>query len=905
MLFVVIAAVFAAGCAPESALPVLEETTAAEAPAPKAKNVDDANDERKQAEELDALGLKIEAADQFEGAAWTFNKLDHPDQAIACLGRAIHLWQFLGNAKKEARALNYRAHFLINGKGDRLRAEADYRNARELALRVGDKELQAEVNSNMGALLQRFGDFRGARQSYEDALDILTGTVGLEQRQVDNLRNLAHLSDIEGNLSGAELLLNRAHAIQIENGLPQHQILADLGWQMVLGHRDESALPLFNEALKQRPLSPKDESLFLDRLGTALSNLGRFDEARIAYRKALSKAREPKQPGAELGILTNLCILSVEEPEKSFFAPRVKSDCGELLDAIPYGDTNRQASAYYWQSRYLEHEGRMAEAIDAGKKSIELLEGMRSNLEGSNNRTNFLEDRSNYFRRLIALQMAAHRAHPQEGQDRRAIETSERLRARSLLELWAEPGSDKVRSSDQELLESRKSKLAELDRLEAQRNESGGKARLSQTINELDVVEHRLRQSSTGDSATQLPHLDLDALRGRLEGDTALVDVLLAEPRSHLWIIEKKGIRSFELPSGADLETAARDYLKLLADPRASSADAELWDSGHSLARLLFGEHQEKLKDLPPRLVFIGDGPLQSFPIAALPRLGSSFEDPRYLIDDFEVVHLPALSLLDPFYAPRPGALPTRPAIVLADTLHRNDGEPGGYQGLSEEDLARYFPQERPQFPLGRLRFADLEAELLEDRFAKLPVKFARGPEASKSLALSAETGQYSIVHFSSHGWQDPDQVELSGISFSEVDAAGKAVDGDLLLQDLYSLHWHAQLVVTSACQTGVGGHFRLEGVNGLAQGFFHIGARRALVSLWKVESQSTALLMDYFYLHLLTGQAPGAALRKAGLDLRRDAKRQRRPWNSPYYWAPFVLIGDWNAFEVPPGNAR
>ena len=819
----------------------------------------------RQAKLLEADGKLFEAAVKRDEAGQALLNEGQNLEAIEVFDRTIAHWRSVGEGAREARALNLRG-LCYYWTLDHRRAEADFELALEKALRAGEVMAHASAISNLGMVRQAAGNLGEARQLYENALELLDGAAGLEQNMVNMLRILAQMSWLQGERAEAWQLLARAKSIQEANGLEPELILSDQAWVKILDGSNEEALELLRLALANPDaLEPMDEVLILDRLGTALVNLSQVAEARATYRLSLDKVRRLEWKGADLGILTNLCRLAIRFPQQEI--DEGDRDCEALKSAVHSADPNRQASAYHWYSQYLAKRGNFQKAFEAGERSIELQETLRSKLKGPNKRSAFLEDRSTYFRRQVDLYMQAHHADPHAGYDLQAIRTSERMRARSLLELWVEPGIDPLTISDQGLIQFR---------------------------------DDRLRES-VGGRRGAAPALDLAYLHDRLDDGTALVDLVLGAEKSYLWIIGRDGIRSFDLPPEEELQKAATEYLGPLANPRDSADLSLLWHKGYALHRLLWGEQEERLEGLPPRLVFVGDGELQQFPISALPRRGSTPEKPKYLIDDFEVVHLPALSVLDPFYSPPKNALPTRSAILLADPLYRLDsGSPISLDPLSEQDLSRFLPGGRPDYPLGRLPFAALEAERIVTRFGPRRIDVALGPLASKSLVLSPRVADYSIVHLTSHGWGDSDQIELSGVQLSEVDEAGRAVDGKVRLQDLYSLRWRAQLVVASACQTGIGGHYRLEGVGGLAQGFFHVGARRALVSLWQVESESTAYLMDQFYRQLLAGTPPGSALRAASLELRRQAQRERRPWESPFYWAPFVLIGDWSSFEIP-----
>src|SRR5205085_6929645 len=117
-----------------------------------------------------------------------------------------------------------------------------------------------------------------------------------------------------------------------------------------------------------------------------------------------------------------------------------------------------------------------------------------------------------------------------------------------------------------------------------------------------------------------------------------------------------------------------------------------------------------------------------------------------------------------------------------------------------------------------------------------------------------------------------------------------KAQDGFLRLHEIFNLELNADLVVLSACETGLGREIKGEGVIGLTRGFMYAGASRVVTSLWNVDDLATAELMKLFYRGMLKeGLRPATALRIAQYEL----SRQRR-WTSPYFWAGFVLQGEW-----------
>jgi CHAT domain-containing protein len=162
--------------------------------------------------------------------------------------------------------------------------------------------------------------------------------------------------------------------------------------------------------------------------------------------------------------------------------------------------------------------------------------------------------------------------------------------------------------------------------------------------------------------------------------------------------------------------------------------------------------------------------------------------------------------------------------------------------------------------------------------------------EANKQRVMAAGLSQYRLLHFATHGVLDNENPELSGLLLSRIDEDGRPKDAFLRLDDIYNLKLNADLVVLSACNSGLGKDVRGEGIVGLVHGFMYAGTSRVVASLWKVDDDATAELMVHFYEGMFRAkQSPAAALRTAQL-----AMWQQRRWHAPYYWAAFVLQGDY-----------
>ncbi|MEO1376254.1 MAG: CHAT domain-containing protein, partial [Cyanobacteria bacterium J06635_10] len=162
--------------------------------------------------------------------------------------------------------------------------------------------------------------------------------------------------------------------------------------------------------------------------------------------------------------------------------------------------------------------------------------------------------------------------------------------------------------------------------------------------------------------------------------------------------------------------------------------------------------------------------------------------------------------------------------------------------------------------------------------------------DANYNLATSKNLNQYQILHFATHGFVNPEQPELSGIVLSLFSKDGEQIPGYLRLADLFEQDYPAELIVLSACETGLGKNVSGEGIVGLTRGLMYAGAARVALSLWQVDDKGTSVLMQEFYKQMLQGnKTPSQALRAAQRKLWANPD-----WRNPHYWAAFTFQGEW-----------
>jgi CHAT domain-containing protein len=141
-------------------------------------------------------------------------------------------------------------------------------------------------------------------------------------------------------------------------------------------------------------------------------------------------------------------------------------------------------------------------------------------------------------------------------------------------------------------------------------------------------------------------------------------------------------------------------------------------------------------------------------------------------------------------------------------------------------------------------------------------------------------------IHFATHGLLDEKQPELSGLVLTR--HPGSREDGLLQVYEIFNLQLDADLVVLSACDTGLGTMVSGEGLVGVTRALLYAGARSVVVSLWQVDDSSTPGLMISFYRHLDQDVDKAESLRQAKLEMIRQGQ-----FSQPFYWAPFILIGE------------
>jgi CHAT domain-containing protein len=688
---------------------------------------------------------------------------------------------------------------------------------------------------------------------------------------------------------------------------------------------------------------PRVEALLLLTLALQHSFERETQKALARYEQALPLFRAEYDRNGQGVALFGICMSHIS----NYNYPKGFDYCAQAL-AIQRATGNIQAESLTLKQIAIgeRERGNLAASLTAIESAVANVESVRTKVISPELRLTFFAGSQDYYEFYIDLLMLLHKQRPNDGFDGKALQAVERARARSLLDTLTEANADIRQGVDAALLQREREIQQRLNakaqtqwQLLSQRHSETQAAALAAEveglIKDFQQVEAQIRKTSPHYSALMQPRsLTLKEIQTQvLDADTLLLVYSLGEERSYLWAVTSSSITSHELPKRDDIETAAQRFYDLLIarnvrktdetsverTARIEKADAGIPAAAAALSQMVLAPVTGQLGN--KRLVVVADDVLHFVPFAALPVVAGQASGTnrqrratRLLIEDHEIVNLPSASALAVIRNEVGGrSRAPRSVMALADPVFmKNDVR---FKASRDNDVSKKVPtpdngvaapgpsKDRqlvkaaedtgiisagmnvPRLP-GTRQEAEQIGAMVSANERRIALDFA----ASRDTATSAELGQYRYVHFSTHGLLNSVHPELSGLVLSLVNERGEVQDGFLRAHEIFNLKLSPEVVVLSACQTGMGKNVRGEGLVSLTRGFMYAGAPRVTVSLWGVSDLGTTELMVRFYQGMLKeAMRPAAALRAAQVSLMNDKR-----WASPYYWAPFTLQGEW-----------
>jgi CHAT domain-containing protein/Tfp pilus assembly protein PilF len=859
----------------------------------------------------------------------------HPERAMELYEQAREGFHRLGDPSREGNMyINIGLHY--DTWGEWREAFASYNKALEL---LDDGEAAGEtdrsfINSKRASAYYNIGSLYASLGQYTEGLGYLQKSLDLRapNEQGPTLMWFGYTHVLSGEPSKALEYCDRAIKLQEQTEDPRRaQSYTVMGMaQDALGNH-EKAIEYFDKALEiqqnKKTLDFKGQAITLDKRGPAFAALGEVAKGRRDLETALIRWRTYKDRNGEASSLFHLARIERDSGNLDVALANAEA-ATKLIEPLRANVVGQQLRASYF-----------ADKVDYYELYIDLLmhSPVVENTEASTI-TAFEASERARARGLLDLLSEADLASGTLTDPALArLLEKHRLLQRSILIKSAQRSQALAKNSTP-------TNLGELDHDFANLNSE-------QDAVEAQIRAQYPRYAALMSSQPQ----GAETIQQQLDDNTLLLEYSLGEKRSFVWAVTPNSIRGFELPGRERIEKTASRVIEALTvrnrdeknetwpqrQLRIAKAEAGYSVASAELSKLIIAPLAAELGQ--KRLVVVADGALQLVPFGALPAPGDAVDaqnaklkppsndstpdhGPR-LIDQHEIITLPSASVLALQRRELRNRQPAPFAVaVLADPVfddqdvriakapgignqHRKETAITGQGGeiipaRSEHSSSSRLSNAKSALSgalrdvgisgdgkLPRLSLSRQEARAIARAVSPGQTLSALDFKASRETATSPELSKYRIIHFATHGVLDLEHPELSGIVLSMVDEKGQPQDGYLRLHEIYNLNLPAEMVVLSACQTGIGKQVKGEGLIALTRGFMYAGAARVVASLWKVDDAATSELMAEFYKQMFTNKLkPAAAVRAAQVKMSQEKR-----WQSPYYWSGFFLQGEWN----------
>ena len=789
---------------------------------------------------------------------------------------------------------------LASGRGEFARAESLYLHALSVWRAREQWADAADVRRGLGQLAMRRGNYRAARAELQGALALYDET-GLTDDALAVRREIADVFAASGDLQAALLTLRRAQRIadsavtspgirgsialaradlaaQLNDRVEAQRLYAVAsllfrragdrdgeaeaqqgeGLLFLLADDDRRAAPLLDAALRTQTSSGNQRAAAITRIALGQISARRGDA--VGARRQLVRAAgelerlgDPVAFAAALGERAELeavagyraaaeslftaALLAVGERVAPHVTWRLHAGLGGVLRA--YGATARAASEM------------LAGIVDIERAGRSLILAER--------RSGFLADKWSVYTELALLER-------DRGHFDAAFHLSERVRARELIELLGQ-GRIELTDTTPDLVareQDLRRRIAELTR-DAQRTSATGERgpefsaigavtreallRAQESYADL-LLEMRERAPRHAALISSVPPSWRDVARG-LESDEAFVEYLVSERTSLAFVVTRDTAVTVDLAIGRHELAKLVDFVRGTLQPRGSSRLDSLWRAPLRTlhAALIAPVEESGLLARKTRLTLAPHAELHYLPFAALIDRATG----RYLVERYEIV--------------------MTPSAAASMVLEKRESRPATSWALA------YAP--RPEaLPASREEVTALAR--LSGRTARIAV----GREATEE-AFRRDAPTSRVIHLATYGVLNKQNPLFSYVEL----APGGTEDGRLEVHEVFGMRLTADLVVLSACQTALGSG-AISDVPagddwvGLVRAFLHAGATRVVASLWVVQDQPTAVLMQPFY---QSYERLGAA---AALATAQRALLAMPATTHPFYWAGFEVVG-------------
>jgi len=833
---------------------------------------------------------------------------DHP-KALTYFKRALGISEEIEDIEDQGIHLSNIG--IVYRKLDNLHKALEYyKRALKIARQVGNKRSEGIRLGNIGIVYKRLGDFPRALVYYEQALKIARE---IEDRSGEK-RHLGNIGVIYRNLGDyAKALEYHKQALEIARELgakrSQARHLGNIGIVYYELGNYPKALKYFEQSLMiARETEDKEGAgICLGNIGLVLTDSGDFAKAFEFYEQALKIDREignRKSQGFVLNGLGNVSFKLGDYSRSVEYYKKALAIGQEIRSPAEVWEAHAGLAAAY------EEQGKYEKSFSHYRQAVEEIENVRSLLPTEEFKAGFLESKMEVYEKVIHLLANLHKQQSLKNYDKEAFHYAERARARAFLDILAEARADVRSGIEPEFKQRERSILRKLSRIQTQLRNPNLSAQdwrkltsgLKRLEDEHEALKREIRRKNPryANLIYPRPYRLSQVQKQVLDENAALLEFSLGKERSFVWLITKEHSSLHSLPGQDDIERKVEQHLQTISKPVGlTNPFSRHYFLGYELYTMLLGPVIGELEG-KSHLIIVPDGILHYLPFETLiTQKVNQDEGVNYLLKDYQISYAPSASVLG--YLQDEGKKVRRKRLQLlafGDPSFGRISEMAAARGeenmavemeLNAEETANRGLYERRGFTFRRLPFSGTEVMEIADLFPPSEKTVYLGERAKEEVVKSEALERFKYIHFATHGIIEQKVPSRSGIVLTLDEDPTE--DGFLQVNEIFNLKLDADVVVLSACQTGLGRLRKGEGIIGLARAFMYAGTPSVVVSLWNINDRSTASLMKNFYACLKKGSNKTEALQLAKLQMLQS---ERKLYRHPFYWAAFVLIGDY-----------
>ncbi len=808
-------------------------------------------------------------------------KTEDYERALTNLHKALKLFAELGLPASQATDLHFYLGEIYEGFRDFERAIDHYHKALTSAQTHGTDSALARIYDRLGNVYYLTEDYPKAKDFLEDALR-LNGELHDVNKQKAELVRLGDILSKLGDQEGALKYQQRALAL-------------------TRGGSDE-----------------RTEARILTRIGTLYQMLGRPRVALENYQEAQDIRTKI---GDRRGVNENLLQIALVNSILGGFNAAV----ADLKRAFEISQKSEDRSmlwkAYFIMGRTLEEKNSMGEALESYRKAITILEAMEADIVEESDEDNFIfGGRNALFETTLRVLMKLARKDPQGAYDSQALRIVEKLKAAEFENTLSRINVDNFSDLPKDLLIKEKSLKLSLRKINSRLaeelsrvnqnppqikkllDERRAKEELFTKLKDRLVKEYPSYADLRYPRPISVHQLQKDIIRP----NEALLIYMVTRGATYVFAIDKQ---RFHVHSIAYPAKELRRDIDALMKPLHRADTQASWDP--SIAYRLYSKiikPVEYFLATKKTVVVVPHGPLASLPFEILvtskshaeKRFWSAADKPTYLVEKYAFAYAPSAQVLAHIRTRKHDKQPGWSLVAFGDALYNDPSKakelnPGADKllaALGGSSRGSRGPDLRP-LPGTRREISEIV------KIMGGPTQVYLGPQATETLFKKVDLSRYGYIHLATHG------VVLSGSGKGPQQPAivfslygDKENDGFLQLGEVFGLKLNADLVVLSSCLSpGKANSKDAGGVMALSRGFLFAGSDSVVLSMWQVNDDSTAKLFIDMYRNLKDG-SKAEALRQAQLSLIANNATCH-----PYYWAPFILVGEWTVGLQPGFN--